>query len=65
LITGRARPGCQRIRARDLQAAPQLRLAAHHALIHLNELDRGNHFAAWQEPELFAAEIRAALPSLC
>ena len=33
-------------------------------LIYFNELDRGNHFAAWQEPELFAAELRAGLRSL-
>jgi pimeloyl-ACP methyl ester carboxylesterase len=33
-------------------------------LIYFNELDRGNHFAAWQEPELFAAELRAGLQSL-
>jgi pimeloyl-ACP methyl ester carboxylesterase len=33
-------------------------------LIYFNELDRGNHFAAWQEPALFAAELRAGLRSL-
>ncbi|HTU08951.1 MAG TPA: alpha/beta fold hydrolase, partial [Trebonia sp.] len=33
-------------------------------LIYFNELDRGNHFAAWQEPALFAAELRAAFRSL-
>jgi hypothetical protein len=33
-------------------------------LIYFNGLDRGNHFAAWQEPELFAAELRAGLRSL-
>jgi pimeloyl-ACP methyl ester carboxylesterase len=33
-------------------------------LIYFNELDRGNHFAAWQEPGLFAAELRAGLRSL-
>jgi pimeloyl-ACP methyl ester carboxylesterase len=33
-------------------------------LIYFNELDRGNHFAAWQEPTLFAAELRAAFRSL-
>ena len=33
-------------------------------LIYFNELDRGNHFAAWQEPALFAAELRAAFGSL-
>jgi pimeloyl-ACP methyl ester carboxylesterase len=33
-------------------------------LIYFNEVDRGGHFAAWEEPELFATEIRAAFKSL-
>jgi pimeloyl-ACP methyl ester carboxylesterase len=33
-------------------------------LIHFNALDRGNHFAAWQEPGLFSAELRAGFRSL-
>jgi pimeloyl-ACP methyl ester carboxylesterase len=33
-------------------------------LIYLNEVDRGGHFAAWEEPQLFAEEIRAAFRSL-
>jgi pimeloyl-ACP methyl ester carboxylesterase len=33
-------------------------------LIHFNEADKGGHFAAWEEPELFAAELRAAFSSL-
>jgi pimeloyl-ACP methyl ester carboxylesterase len=33
-------------------------------LIHYNKLDKGGHFAAWEQPELFAAEIRAAFRSL-
>ena len=33
-------------------------------LIYFNEVDRGNHFAAWQEPELFTAEVRAGFRSL-
>jgi pimeloyl-ACP methyl ester carboxylesterase len=28
-------------------------------LIHFNEVDRGGHFAAWEQPELFSTEIRA------
>jgi pimeloyl-ACP methyl ester carboxylesterase len=31
---------------------------------YFNEVDRGGHFAAWEEPELFAAEIRTALSPL-
>jgi pimeloyl-ACP methyl ester carboxylesterase len=33
-------------------------------LIHYHRLDRGGHFPAWEEPELFAHELRAALRSL-
>ncbi len=33
-------------------------------LIYFNEVDRGGHFAAWAEPELFATELRAAFRSL-
>ncbi len=33
-------------------------------LIYFNELDRGGHFAAWEQPQLFADEMRAAFRSL-
>jgi pimeloyl-ACP methyl ester carboxylesterase len=33
-------------------------------VIYFNEVDRGGHFAAWEEPELFSAELRAAFRSL-
>jgi pimeloyl-ACP methyl ester carboxylesterase len=33
-------------------------------LIYFNEVDRGGHFAAWEQPDLFATEIRAAFRSL-
>ena len=33
-------------------------------LIYYNRLDRGGHFAAWEQPDLFAAEMRAAFRSL-
>jgi pimeloyl-ACP methyl ester carboxylesterase len=33
-------------------------------LIYFNEVDRGGHFAAWEEPELFTEEVRAAFRSL-
>jgi pimeloyl-ACP methyl ester carboxylesterase len=32
-------------------------------LAYFNEADKGGHFAAWEEPELFAAELRAAFRS--
>ncbi len=31
---------------------------------YFNKADRGGHFAAWEEPELFATEVRAAFESL-
>jgi pimeloyl-ACP methyl ester carboxylesterase len=37
---------------------------AYPKLMYFNEVDRGNHFAAWQEPELFSAEVRAGFRSL-
>ena len=33
-------------------------------LIYFNEVDRGGHFAAWEEPELFTEELRAAFRSV-
>jgi pimeloyl-ACP methyl ester carboxylesterase len=33
-------------------------------LIHYNRLDRGGHFAAWEQPALFSDELRAAFRSL-
>ena len=35
-----------------------------HNLIHYNTLDRGGHFAAWEQPDLFSSEMRAAFKSL-
>jgi pimeloyl-ACP methyl ester carboxylesterase len=33
-------------------------------LIHYNEVDRGGHFAAWEQPELYAYELRTGFRSL-
>lgn len=33
-------------------------------LIHYNKLDKGGHFPAWEQPELFVNEMRAAFSSL-
>ena len=37
---------------------------SYHKLIYFNEVDKGGHFAAWEEPELFSTEVRAAFRSL-
>jgi pimeloyl-ACP methyl ester carboxylesterase len=38
--------------------------ASYPNLAYFNKADRGGHFAAWEEPELFATEIRAAFRPL-
>jgi pimeloyl-ACP methyl ester carboxylesterase len=37
---------------------------AYPTLTYFNEADKGGHFAAWEQPELFATEIRAAFRTL-
>jgi pimeloyl-ACP methyl ester carboxylesterase len=37
---------------------------AYPTLTYFNEVDRGGHFAAWEEPELFSEEVRASFRSL-
>ncbi|WP_186084789.1 epoxide hydrolase family protein [Burkholderia gladioli] len=37
---------------------------AYHKLIYFNEVDKGGHFAAWEEPLLFAQEVRAGFRPL-
>ncbi len=34
------------------------------SLVYFNEVDKGGHFAAWEYPELFSAELRAAFKSV-
>ena len=37
---------------------------AYPKLIHYKKLDKGGHFAAWEQPELFVGEMRAGFKSL-
>ena len=37
---------------------------AYHNLIYYNRVDKGGHYAAWEQPELFCRELRAAFKSL-
>jgi pimeloyl-ACP methyl ester carboxylesterase len=37
---------------------------AYPKLIHYNKLEKGGHFAAWEQPEFFTSEVRAAFRSL-
>ena len=45
----------------EVWAAPRSWVeVAYPGLAYFNEVDRGGHFAAWEEPELFSTEVRAA-----
>lgn len=49
----------------EIYAAPRTWTErAYPKLIHFNQLDKGGHFAAWEQPGLFTAELRAAFKSL-
>jgi pimeloyl-ACP methyl ester carboxylesterase len=49
----------------EIYAAPQSwTKRAYPKLIHFNRLDKGGHFAAWEQPTLFTAELRTAFRSL-
>jgi hypothetical protein len=62
---GRDGPAAVSVFLRELyQASRSWAEQAYPNLIYFNKLDRGNHFAAWQEPDLFTTEIRAAFTSL-
>jgi pimeloyl-ACP methyl ester carboxylesterase len=37
---------------------------AYHNLIYFNKVEKGGHFAAWEQPQLFASELRAAFRKL-
>ena len=38
--------------------------ASYPNVVYFHEVDKGGHFAAWEEPELFSSELRAAFSSL-
>jgi hypothetical protein len=51
--------------AEEIYQAPQSWAEkAYPKLIHYNKLDKGTHFAAWEQPALFVAEMRASFKSL-
>ena len=58
-------PAAVSVFPRELYQAPRSWTEkAYPKLIYFHEVDQGNHFAAWQEPELFTQELRAAFKSL-
>ena len=62
-VTPCATTGLARHPAR-LACEADCRRAHPHNLIHYNKLDRGGHFAAWEQPDLFAAEMRPSFKTL-
>ena len=49
----------------EIFAAPRSWVeTAYPGLAYFNQVDRGGHFAAWEEPALFASELRAAFKPL-
>jgi hypothetical protein len=49
----------------EIWAAPRSWVeAVYPGLAYFNEVDRGGHFAAWEEPQLFSEELRAAFKAL-
>ncbi len=44
--------------------APVEAMQAYPNLVYFNEVDKGNHFAAWGQPDLFTSEVRAGFRSL-
>jgi pimeloyl-ACP methyl ester carboxylesterase len=64
-VKGAAVPAAVTVFPRELYQPPQSWTEqAYPNLIYFNEVGEGNHFAAWQEPDLFTAEVRAAFRSL-
>jgi pimeloyl-ACP methyl ester carboxylesterase len=64
-VKGVSVPAAVSVFPKELYQAPRSWAEqAYPNLIYFNEVDEGNHFAAWQEPQLFAAEVRAAFRSL-
>jgi pimeloyl-ACP methyl ester carboxylesterase len=58
-------PAAVSVFPRELYQAPRSWAErAYPNLVYFNELDRGNHFAAWQEPQLFTQEVRAAFRTM-
>ena len=64
-VKGVSVPAAVSVFPRELYQAPRSWTEkAYPNLIYFNEVDKGNHFAAWQEPTLFTTEVRAAFRSL-
>ena len=64
-VKGVTAPAAVSVFPRELYQAPRSWTErAYPNLVYFNEVAEGNHFAAWQEPELFTTEVRAGFRSL-
>src|SRR4051794_910970 len=64
-VKGVSVPAAVSVFPRELYQAPRSWAEkAYPKLVYFNEVDRGDHFAAWQEPQLFSEEVRAGFRSL-
>jgi pimeloyl-ACP methyl ester carboxylesterase len=64
-VKGVTVPAAVSVFPRELYQAPRSWTEqAYPNLIYFNEVDEGNHFAAWGQPELFTGEVRAGFRSL-
>jgi pimeloyl-ACP methyl ester carboxylesterase len=64
-VKGVSVPAALSVFPKELYQAPRSWAErAYPNLVYFNEVDRGNHFAAWQEPELFTTEVRAGFRSM-
>jgi pimeloyl-ACP methyl ester carboxylesterase len=64
-VKGVTVPAAVSVFPRELYQAPRSWTEqAYPNLVYFNEVDEGNHFAAWQEPEIFTTEVRAGFRSL-
>ena len=49
---------------REIAPTPREWIRHHTNLVYFNEVDRGGHFAAWEQPDLFVREVRAAFGAM-
>jgi pimeloyl-ACP methyl ester carboxylesterase len=64
-VKGATVPAAVSVFPRELYQAPRSWTEqAYPNLVYFHEVDEGNHFAAWQVPERFTSEVRAAFRSL-
>ena len=65
VVKGAKVPAAVSVFPRELYPAPRSwSEKAYPKLIYFNKVYEGNHFAAWQEPDLFTTEVHAAFRSL-